>query len=405
MRSIVIESLDDFRDYREAWEVLRQECGAPIYSCHDLINLWLDTFKAEVKPYLVLVEDKGELIGAAPMCTSQKRVMGFPIRTLTMVGNLMPLLGYDLYSVFAKQDDGEAIGEMLTCVKRAKWNKLFMPYMETNRCTLRFLDGIGQTWEGRSLDLDPTMHYTYVFPPEGNITGNLGKSTRGNIQRLRNKLEKAGRMEFRKVKSVEDAERAMNLYLSQHEERWVKGDSIFRIPDNRRQLVELGKLAVRTEKGEVGELLIDGEVAGQVLSFIDGDVARAVRIGMADKFRDYSPGMLVFALTMEENRKNGLKVFDPGRGNEDYKLRITNNHRVLSSALVYKGTMGVISRVRSFPPMMVLEDRLQLEDQILRLNGTKGGKGLNRNRGLSDPISSSPAGLEPTLFRSRSNLK
>jgi CelD/BcsL family acetyltransferase involved in cellulose biosynthesis len=353
----------------------------------------------------VLIEDKGELVGAAPMCTNHTRVMGLPINTLTMVGNLNPYLGYDLYSVFAKRDDHEAIREMLTCVKKARWNKLFMPYMETNRHTTRFLDGIFQMWEGQSSCLEPEMHHTYVFPLEGNIMADLGKSTRGNIQRLRNKLERTGRMEFRKVRSAEDAVRAMDLYLSQHEERWGDRNSIFRIPSNRKQLVELGKLAVSTEKGEINELLIDGEVAGQVLSFIDGNVARAIRIGMADKFRDFSPGMMVFALTMEENRKNGLREFDPGRGNEEYKLRMTNNHRALCSALAYKGTMGVVSRVRSFAPVKVLEGRLQLEDRIMRLNSAQAGTRLDRDGVRNRMVSTSPPNLEGLPIRIRSHLK
>jgi hypothetical protein len=366
MRTTVLESLEDFQDYGEAWDVLRQECGAPIFSSHELVHLWLDNFKAEVKPYIVLIEDKGELIGAAPMCTNHARVMGLPVNSLTMVGDMYPLFGYSLFSVLAKQDNPETIREMLGCVRKAKWNKLFMSHMEPNRSTLRFLDEIVQDWEGRSSTLSPTMHNTYVYPPEGNIEDNLGKSTRGNIHRLRKRLEKVG-MEFRKVKSVEDAETAMHLYLSQHEERFGRRDSILRMPNNQRQLVELGKLAVKTGKGEIGELLIDGEVAGQVLSFIDGEVARGIRIGMTDKFREFSPGMMALAFTMEDTRKRGIKVYDPGHGNEDYKLRMTNNQRELGSAMVYKGIIGVISRVRSFPPMRMVENHLMMQERIVRL--------------------------------------
>jgi hypothetical protein len=363
MRSIVLESLDDFKDYGEAWDALRQECGAPIFSSYDLIHLWLDTFKTDVKPYIALIEDRGELIGAAPMCTSHARVMGLPVNSLTMVGDLYPLFGYSLYSVFAKEDDPEAIGEMLNCVKKAKWNKLIMSHMETNGSTVKFLDGIIHTWEGRSSTLSPSINHYYVYPLEGNIAANFGKNTRANIQRARNKLEKAGRMEFRKVEGVEDAERAMDLYLSQHEERWVNKSSILCTQSNRRMLMELAKLVVRTGKGEINELLIDGEVAAQLMDIFDGDVARGLRVGMTDKFEEFSPGLLILTLTMEDNRKRGFKVYDPGYGNEGYKLRISNNQRALASALVYKGTMGLVSRVRSFPPMKILENRLKLPDR------------------------------------------
>jgi hypothetical protein len=367
MRSTVLESLEDFKEYEESWEVLRKGCKAPIFASYDLVHLWLDNFKAEVKPYIVLIEDGEELIGAAPMCTGHTRVMGLPVNSIAMVGELSPLFFYNSHGVFAKEDDPEAIVEMVKSVKRARWNKLFMPCMETNGSTEKFLEGIFHVCGGRPLTSTTYVSHYYVYPLEGNINANIGKATRGSIQKARNKLEKEGRMEFRKVGSVEDAERAMDLYLSQHEERWQNKNTIMLSQSNRRMLMELAKLVIRTGIGEICELLIDGEVAGQALNVFDGDVTCGIRLGMSNKFRDFSPGLLLITLIMEDSRKRGLKVFDPGAGNDSYKLRITNNHRSLGSALAYRGTLGVVSRVRSIPAIKVLENRLMSQDQTERL--------------------------------------
>lgn len=363
MRSIVLGSLEDFKEYEESWELLRKGCKAPIFASYDLVRLWLDNFKAEVKPCIVLIEDKGELVSAAPLCTSHARAMGLPVRSITMVGELYPLFGYSLYSILAKEDSSEAIGEMVKCVMRAKWNKLYMPYMETSSYNAKFLEGINQMCGGQSTAPSPSISHYYAFPLEGNVTSNFGKSTRANLRRLKNKLEREGRMEFRKVESVNDAERAMHLYLSQHQERWDSTKTQFRYQSNCRQVLALGKLAVETGIGEITELLIDGEVAAQLLCLFDGDVVHGIRVGMTDKFREFSPGLMAIALTMEQQRKRGLKVFDPGVGNDAYKLRITNSHRELGSALAYRGTMGIVSRVRSFPAIKVLENRLMPQDK------------------------------------------
>jgi hypothetical protein len=366
MKSIILESLEDFRDYREAWEALRQGCGAPIFSSYDLVHLWLDNFREEVKPYIVLIEEGGELIGAAPMCTSHYRIMGLPINTISMVGNLFPLHGYSPLSILAKQDRPEVIGEMIGCVKKGKWNKLVLSYMEPNSPNRRFTDGMVQMGEGKSSSLTPTIHRTYIFPPEGSIAADFEKNTRGNLLRFRSKLEKDGRLEFRRVRTVEDAERAMNLFLSIHDERWQQKDSIFRTDCNRRLAIEMGKLELCSEMGGINELLIDGEVAGQITYFIDGDVARGVHLGMNNKFRSFSPGMLVLMMTMEDNRNRGLKVYDPGHGNEGYKLRMTNVHRELGAAKVYKGTMRALSRIRSLPHMGTLANSFGLQDRHVR---------------------------------------
>jgi CelD/BcsL family acetyltransferase involved in cellulose biosynthesis len=377
MKSITLESLEDFQEHREAWEGLRHECGAPIFASYDLVHLWLDNFKSVVKPHVVLVEDKGELVGVAPLFTSHSRVMGLPLNFIGMVGNMNTLFGYSLYSVFAKQDDPETVREMLSCVKIAKWNMLIMSKMEMNSSTSRFLDGLGMKGGSKPLSSMMSTDRSYVFPPEGNITSGFGKNTRGRLQVLRHKLEREGRMDFRKVESVEDAERAMNHYLSHHDQHWKHGGSQLSTPLNRRLLVELGKTAVRTGKGEISELLIDGEVAGQMLCFLEGDVCIGFRVGMADKFRDFSPGKMAIVLTMEENRKRGIKIMNFLHGNEDYKVHMTNMQNPLGSAMVYKGTWRVMSGLRSLPPMKFLENRLKFRDRIEgRLYERKAGMDL-----------------------------
>jgi len=364
MKSVTLDSLEDFQDHQEAWEGLRLECGAPIFASYDLVHLWLDNFKSMVKPHIVLIEDRGELVGVAPMFTSHSRVMGLPLNFIGMVGNMNTLFGYSLYSVFAKQDNPETVREMLSCVKIAKWNVLIMSKMEMNYSTSRFLEGLGKKGSNLSSSMMATDR-SYVFPPEGNITSGFGKNTRSRLQVLRNKLEREGRMDFRKVESVEDAERAMNYFLSQHDQHWKHGGSQLSTPLNRRLLVELGKMAVRTGKGEISELLIDGEVAGQMLCFLEGDVCLGFRVGMADKFRDFSPGKLTIIMNMEENRKRGIKVMDFLHGNEEYKVHMTNLQHPLGSAMVYKGTWRVMSSLQSLPPMKFLENRLNFHDRIV----------------------------------------
>jgi hypothetical protein len=365
MRSVVLESLEELKDYRESWDAFRLECGAPVFSCYDLVHLWLDNFKEVVSPYIILIEDGGELVGAAPMCTNHARAMGLPINSISMVGNLSPLFGYTLHSVLVKRDDPEVVKELLRCVEAAKWNKLIMSEMETNISTLRFLDGVNQMGNSRPASLNVSIDRSYVFPPEGNIMAEFGKSTRRNLQKVWNRLEKEGNADLRKVKGVGDAERAMDLHLSQHGERWENKNSSFRNNNNRRLMMELGKLAVRTGKGEISELLIDGEVAGQVLSLFDGDVSRGIRVGMMERFQDYSPGKMALTMTMESHRDMGLKAMDFGHGNDDYKLGMTNSHRPLGSAMIYKGTMLALSRVRSFPPVKVLESRFHFSNGVV----------------------------------------
>jgi hypothetical protein len=81
-------------------------------------------------------------------------------------------------------------------------------------------------------------------------------------------------------------------------------------------------------------------------------------------------------MTMEDNRAQGLREYDPGYGNESYKLRMTNNHYALGSAMVYKGIMRVVSHVRTLSPVKVLEDRLNLHERMTRSYNSQVGGGV-----------------------------
>jgi len=365
MKHKIVASLEDLDQYREEWESLRLESRSSIFSSFDLVRLWLDTFSSIAQPQIVVVEDQGTLVGLAPMCMHKHSVAGLPIRTLTMVGKGKDIVGYSLLSIMAKNDDDAILSELVRGVKMAKWNLMQLYALDPAPSTVRFLDLLRMSFTCQPYA--EVNNIFYEFPPEGDIAARFGKHNRKILKSIRRDLEREGRMQVRIVGTVEEAEAAMRLYVQQHQERWAKkGGSIFRDGKNVRQLVEMGKLAVGRGTGAIYEMLIDGEVAAQSFVLFDGDLVRGYRIGMVDKFEEFSPGKLLMMLVMEDMRFRGFKGYDILGGDEDYKYHMMTHERTLPAIQVLRGSLLMMSKVRNSPPVQRLDERLKVRDRMLR---------------------------------------
>lgn len=362
----MLTSLEDLDQYEKAWEGLRVNCHAPIFSSYHLTKLWLKSFHESVQPQVVIVEDKGEVVGVAPLCSHRHSAVGIPVRTLSMIGSGRheSLVGYSILGLMVKDADERVAREMIRGLRKAKWNLMLLFDLEPNPVTALCLDIILAELDGQPSP--GTNNIFYEFPPDGGVEANFGRHTRKVLRGIRRGLEREGRMQFRTVSSVEGAEAAMRLYVEQHAERWAKkGGSMFRDARNAHQLVETGKLAYEKGIGAIYELLIDGEVAAQVFSLFDFDIARGYRIGMIDKFREYSPGKLTMMLAMEDLRSRGFKGLDLLRGTEDYKYHMMTHERTLPAVQAQRGSLQMMSKVRNFPPIQHLDERLRVRERIL----------------------------------------
>ncbi|MDD1746972.1 MAG: GNAT family N-acetyltransferase [Methanomassiliicoccales archaeon] len=360
----VIDSLDEFKDYHERWETLRQRCGAPVFVSSDLVGLWLANYQGTVKPQLVVAEDGGDLVGAAPLCTYRHSVAGLPVRTLTLVGNGKGIIGYSLLSIMSTSDD-LAVKALVQGVRKANWNLLQLFDLEPSPQVLRFLDVMKEDLEWQPYA--ETNNIFYEYPPDGSVDARFGRHTRKILRGVKRKLTEEGRLRYSIIESPDEAERAMRVYVQQHIERWEsKGGSIFKEERNARMLVEMARLFTGRGQGLVIDVLIDGEVAGQAFTISDGDVVRGYRLGMSNKFADFSPGKLAMVAAMEETRRRGFKGMDLLRGKEEYKMHMMTQERTLSAIQAQRGALNMMSKFRGLPPVKRLDAHLHVRERMLK---------------------------------------
>ncbi len=365
MKHKIVASLAELDPYRKEWENLRLDCRSSIFTSFDLVRIWLEAFKGTAQPQVVMVEDHGALVGIAPMCMQRQSMAGLPVRNLNMVGFGKEILGYSLMSVMAKDADDAVLEELVRGVGRVKWNLMQLIALDPTPSTERFLQLIKQEFSWQPFP--EVSNLFYEFPVEGEIASKFGSNSRRLLRRIRNDLQREGRLQVRLAKNGAEAERAMCLYVEQHMERWRgKGGSIFSDQRNAHQLVEMGKYVVENGAGLIHEMLIDNEVAAQSLVLLDGDVARGYRVGMIDRFKDYSPGKLIIMLVMEDLRARGLKGYDLLRGDEDYKHHMKTRERMLPAIQVLRGSLMMMSKARKLPGIHQLDERLGVGDRVLK---------------------------------------
>ncbi len=150
-------------------------------------------------------------------------------------------------------------------------------------------------------------------------------------------------------------------------ERWKeKGGSIF--SDD--SMISFMKNAVigsaLSGKAAIHELWIDGSLASQMICLEDGDIMRGYRIGMSDKFAEYSPGNLISIYAMSRAKKEGFIVFDFGLGPEEYKYRLGAKDRPLVRIQAKRGMISAFAKMSSLPLVNKVIDRTGMKSQALR---------------------------------------
>ena len=119
-------------------------------------------------------------------------------------------------------------------------------------------------------------------------------------------------------------------------------------------------------RGMVYEVWIDGTLASQMLCLDDGDLMRAYRVGMNNRFAEFSPGNLVAIYAMREAQEAGFVQFDFGAGPEEFKYRLGAKDVPLIRIQAKRGTVKAMAKISSLPGLKQLVDRSGARDQALK---------------------------------------
>ncbi len=357
MRPILITSPEELSELEERWEALRLECGGTIYSSNFLTRTWYQAFSASSSSRAILIEEKGELLGVAPLSWYKYKAARLPIKVLTLAGDMRDRLRLSTNAIFYRPDRPDALEAIVREMKKLDWSILWTINMESSPMVGHYMDLVRSTWHGVECDVKKNLEIP--LPAAGDLVDGYDKGAKRNYKKLMNRLEREGCSISLKKLGQEDTGRAVDVYVAQHIERWEsKGGSYFRNPENVTFLKAAVNEAFARKKGFSYEMEINGEVAAQVFGFVEGKMAYAERIGMDDRFMRYSPGWLLCNGFLTDLRNKGVEVCAMGSGGERYKYEMGAKEKVLMGIGATRGMMSFMARLALSPRLRTIESKL-----------------------------------------------
>lgn len=364
LRTTLITSIEELADYTDRWEELRMRTGGTVYNNIILTSLWLETFKDSSSPRVILIENGGELIGAAPLANSKLNFKGLSLKVLSLVGGVPNYLRLVTNSIMSLPERSDVPEQMIREIKHLDWSFLWTENMDENDTVRRYIQEAHSTWH--AVDQAPHMNITVPLRDSGDIIEDFDRHARDTIKKAMRRLERGGySMDFHKVPS-EKIDQAVDTYARQHIERWQsKGGSTFLEPKNVEFLKKASKISYGSGKSYAYECLIDGEVAGQIFGYVDGDKAFGYRIGMNNTFSRFSPGWLVSYNALTDLRNKGISHCVMGGGEQLFKYEMGGKESRLVGIEATRGVAAVISRVVRSNVMKRLDSRVGIMKKAL----------------------------------------
>jgi hypothetical protein len=364
LRTILITSPDEMSDHIDQWEALRRRTGGNAYSSCEISKVWLETFQASASPRLILVEDKGDLVGIAPLATTDFRMKGLTLKTLSLVGGIPKCLRLVTNSIMYEPERRDVLERIIFEMKSLKWSILWTQNMEDTAAIRTYIRAAHSSWNAE--DQTPNVNLVLPIKQEGDITETFSKHARRTLGKTLRMMEREGHeLSFRKV-PPEEMRKAADIYAEQHIERWsTRGGSSFLRPNNSEFLAKASLIAHDGCEGFAYECTIDGEVAGQLFGFLDRGRAYMYRLGMNNSLMRFSPGWLVTYHALNDLRERGTTFTVWGGGEQQYKYEMGCQKSILVGIQATRGAASMMNHIMRSRPVQQLDGRFGLQRKVL----------------------------------------
>lgn len=330
---------------RDRWADLVDSMAFPTpFHSMEWLDSWAETVGRRAQPYVILVWQGNDLVGAAPMV--RKRGPIPVIRSMAMGPSdyLHPLSRSDADGVETAIADFVRSREDLTfdfhqLREPAEWGLGF------DRTLVR------EQAQCLALDLPPSYDsYLQV----------IGKSLRYDANRLASKslMGRGAKVLVADESNVGDY---LATFFDLHSARWRKRGlpgAFFG------RLVALHRVwaprALRRGMLGLNILEVDGKPAGAIYTMRRGSTCFFYQAGMDPSAKGFSPGSILVADAIRRSIEDGLVRFDFMRGDEDYKRRWMPQNRFRNLRIVRpaKGLTGTIA-AQNMSLRAEIEDRVR----------------------------------------------
>lgn len=342
-----LQTDEAFQALSKEWnKLLNNSDSNNIFLTWEWISSWWEFFKEDVRLYLITVRDeKGQLIGIAPLKIDKLSSQGFPYRQLSFIGSGKGVTADYLNFLIASGKEKEVIKEIFIYLWKNKrqWDIINLTniFMESPVSEIILKVASENGWRCR---IEPGLPCPYITLPDSWDTylKTLSGKMRYEMRRRLRLLETQHKVKFVRLKERREIESGLDTFLNLHENRWAKKGSRG-ILGFHKEISEFHKrLALKFYEKDwlnIFFLEIDGVPVASLYGYEYGNKIFHYNSGFDDRWSKYGVAKQLIAFVVEDCIKRGLREFDFLRGAEPYKYEWTTQERRLLRVLLWNDTM------------------------------------------------------------------
>lgn len=326
----ILSSWDEIEPLRTAWRDLHRRCGQGLFVGYDWLRPWWDLLgcKKNILLQLVTAQQEGRLVGT--LALGIRRCGG--LRILEWAGTEL----YDYCDVLAETP--EVAQALWTCARRcAKYDLASIRDVRVDSRSFSCLTAFAVRSSSRktlriNMKQDKPVEWQNVLP---------GKQRR-NFARQRRRLEQVGPVRFEVSMPDQVPVCAMGSLIEQ-KRAWCQRKNewgVFTPANIQNIFCGMAELAAGQSQLFLGTLTCAEAPIAHTLAFLDRGTLYAYAKTYDEKWGDYSPGLQALVESIRWAVDHDVYDYDFMRGDEDYKLRFSNDTLELGSFLFAHSLLG-----------------------------------------------------------------
>lgn len=355
----IINTAEQFQGLRAEWqELLEQSRSSTIFLSWEWLANWWEVYGARHRLHVVTARDSsGDLVGAAPLKLTRKRVIG--LLDLTVAG----FIGHG----------EDVVPEYLDFVVRSGLEA------SVSQAMLKRLLGDGRV---QALDLKPFCStspnlpwvrgqlghrpgYSAVLPfsrcpiirlPDSWEAYLAGKSRnfRKKLREYQRRCERDWNIEIRRSRTPEELHRDLLHLISTHHKRWLGASAAFSSAEYIRFHTALSAALLERDRLRLHIMSHEGRPIAALYCFKYGNRYYYYQSGRDPKYAKHRVGFVLLQAAIKDAIQDGMKVFDLLTGTEEYKERwadaVADSVRIVYTESVAYALPTMLRRIRKREP-------------------------------------------------------
>lgn len=322
-----------FTALRSEWtELLAHSRSDSLFLSWEWLHTWWKHLSDGRRLRIVALWESGRLIALAPLCLRARRwrrLVPFPV--LEFLGS--GIIGSDYLDVIIREGSESAAVAALSSALGQSRNMVELSQVLKGLARVDELTtAMGRHgWHARQKVTDVCPYIDLRGHDWSSFLSRLGSAHRYNFGRRHRKLHAAWTLRFETAACDLERKASLDMLVQLHRRRWHERhrSGAFELPAVLGFHEEFSRLALARGWLRLHILYLDHEPAAAIYGFNYRDRFYFYQSGFDPKFRQWSVGLVMMGLTIQQAIREGVREFDFLRGDESYKFLWTSTQREL----------------------------------------------------------------------------